>query len=256
MSNHPQRGRFVWHELVSTDVAKSVAFYTQLLGWKTKEVDMGPMKYTLVHAGDQEIAGMMAPPMPGIPSHWVGYMGTDDVDATAAKIKELGGKIHHGPMDIPNVGRFAVAADKEGAVFAAFKGNKEAPAEPERPAVGTFCWSEVMADNPKAAAEFYAKVFDFKVQEMDMGPMGTYRILARGERQTAGVMNIPEMAKKGGAPSHWLHYIHVTDVDASTRNAREIGAKVLVEPTDIPNIGRFSVLEDPAKAVVALFKGK
>ena len=85
-----------------------------------------------------------------------------------------------------------------------------------------------------------------------MGPMGTYRILKSGDRQRGGITGFAP-----GAPKHsaWLEYIAVKDVDGSTRNARELGAKVLMEPMDIPNIGRFSVLADPTGAVIALFKG-
>jgi predicted enzyme related to lactoylglutathione lyase len=82
--------------------------------------------------------------------------------------------------------------------------------------------------------------------------MGTYRIPKSGERQRAGITKFPP-----GAPPHpaWLEYIAVKDVDGSTRNARELGAKTLMEPTDIPNIGRFSVIADPTGAAIALFKG-
>jgi len=58
-----------------------------------------------------------------------------------------------------------------------------------------------------------------------------------------------------GAPSAWLHYVAVADVDVSTRNAKEIGAKVFMEPMDIPKMGRFSVLADPTGAAIALFAG-
>jgi predicted enzyme related to lactoylglutathione lyase len=89
------------------------------------------------------------------------------------------------------------------------------------------------------------------VEEKDMGPMGTYRILKRGEKQTCGIMKQPQ----AGMPSSWLHYIHVSDVDSTTRNAKEIGGQVFMQPMDIPKIGRFSVIADTSGGVVALFKG-
>ena len=119
------------------------------------------------------------------------------------------------------------------------------------PAVGTFCWSEQMSPDPAKAAKHYQALFGYAVEEKDMGPMGTYRVMKRGDRMTCGIMKNP----KDGVPSSWLHYIAVADVDASTRNAKEIGAQVFMEPMDIPKIGRFSVLADPTGSVVALFKG-
>ena len=123
--------------------------------------------------------------------------------------------------------------------------------EPATPPVGTFCWEELMTSDPEGAAKFYSALFGYGVQSMEMGSIGTYRILKRGERQTAGIMKMPEMVPR----ANWLSYIAVKDTDASTRGAKEFGAQVLVQPQDIPNIGRFSVLSDPTGAAVALFTG-
>ncbi len=255
-----QSGRFVWFDMMSTDVPASVKFYSQLLGWKTKEVDMGAMgKYTLIINGERDIGGFMhLDQKHGAPSHWVAYMAVENVDAACETILGAGGKTLMPAMDIPDVGRFAVVADKEGAVFSPFKGNPaSAKAESDGPPpFGDFCWHEVMSEDPAGSAAFYTKVFGYSVKENDMGPMGIYRVLSRGEHMTCGIMQMPEMAKKGGARPHWLHYLHVADVDSSTRNAREIGAKVYSEPMDIPSIGRFSVLADPTGAVFAFFMGE
>jgi predicted enzyme related to lactoylglutathione lyase len=247
-------GRFVWHELHTGDRAQALKFYSTLVGWETKDVSMGPGEaYGLCFLNGKDHAGItksMAPA--GVPPHWLPYLAVEDVDAAAAKVKDLGGKVMSPPMDIPNVGRFAVVTDPTGAAFALHKHATPYPEEPKTPPVSAFCWEELMSTDPEAAAKFYAGLFGYTVDSMDMGPMGTYRILKRGDRQTAGVMGIP----KGAPPhSHWLTYINVKDVDASTRNAKEIGGKVLAQPQDIPKIGRFSVLADPTGAAFALFTG-
>ena len=108
-----------------------------------------------------------------------------------------------------------------------------------------------MTSDPEAAAKFYVDLFGYKVQSTDMGPMGTYRILKRGDRQTAGIMKMPAMVPR----AHWLSYIATKDVDASTREAKDLGAQILVQPQDIPKVGRFSVLDDPTGAGIALFTG-
>src|SRR5579883_1919114 len=131
----PTTGRFVWHELHTGDRAKAAKFYAQLLGWETRDVPMGPGEpYTLGLLGGKDVAGITRSMGPAdAPPHWLPYIAVDDVDASAAKIKALGGKTLMDPMDIPNVGRFAPVTDPQGAAFAIYKGNEAYPAEPEVP---------------------------------------------------------------------------------------------------------------------------
>jgi predicted enzyme related to lactoylglutathione lyase len=232
-----------------------VKFYATLVGWEIKDFPMGPGEpYGLCLLGGKDHAGItksMAPA--GVPPHWLVYIAVDDVDAYAARVKELGGNVMRAPMDIPDVGRFAVCMDPQGAAFALHKHLKPYPEEPQVPPVGSFCWDELLSTDPEGAAQFYSKLLGYAVDEaMDMGPMGKYRIFKRGDRQTAGLMKVPP-----GAPqhSHWLTYIAVKNVDEAARNARELGAKVLMEAQDIPKVGRFVVLADPTGAAVCLFTG-
>lgn len=246
-------GRFVWHELHTGDRAKAMKFYGQLLGWETKEVPMGPETYGLCLHDGKDVAGIMTSKAPAnVPPHWLPYIAVEDVDASAKQAKDLGGKILGAPMDIPNVGRFAVVADPQGATFAIYKGAKPYPEEQTPPPVGAFCWEELSTSDPEAAAKFYAALFGYTIESVDMGPMGTYRILKSGDRQRAGIM---KSMPQGPQQPHWLEYVAVKDVDAATRNAKELGAKTLFGPQDIPNVGRFSVIGDPTGAAIALFKG-
>jgi predicted enzyme related to lactoylglutathione lyase len=250
----PTVGRFVWHELHTSDRAKALKFYETLIGWETKEVPMGPGElYGLCLLGGKDHAGITKSKAPAhVPPHWLPYIAVDDVDKTAARIKELGGKILSAPMDIPNVGRFAPVTDPQGAAFAIHKHATPYPEETERPVVGAFCWEELITSDPEAAAKFYTTVFGYGLETRDMGPMGTYRILKRGDRETAGIMKTPPGA---GPQPHWVTYILVPDVDGSVKNAKELGAKLVVPPQDIPGIGRFAAIDDPTGAGIALFKG-
>jgi uncharacterized protein len=113
-------GTFAWNELITDDPA-DVKFYTDLLGLTTSTMDMGGGQvYTLFEAAGQQVAGSMAPPMPGIPNHWQVYFAVADADATAAKATELGGTVQVPPFDSP-VGRMAVLGDPQGAVFSIIK---------------------------------------------------------------------------------------------------------------------------------------
>lgn len=111
-----------WSELATRDLPKAREFYTALLGWETYESTSGP-GYTHIKVAGQDQGGMieMDAQWEGIPPHWGIYFLVDDCDGVATKIKELGGRIRHGPFDAPNVGRIAMAADGQGAGFSIIK---------------------------------------------------------------------------------------------------------------------------------------
>ena len=118
-------GALTWTELHTTDTDAAKKFYTSLFGWKEKTSDAAGMTYTEFSVGDTVGAGMMAMndqmKSSHVPPHWMVYFQTTDVDATAAKAKSLGANLLVPPMDIPNVGRFSVIADPQGAAFAIYK---------------------------------------------------------------------------------------------------------------------------------------
>jgi predicted enzyme related to lactoylglutathione lyase len=120
----PKQGTFCWNELMTRDVERATKFYTDLIGWKAEDSGMAGMNYTIFKTGDKGDGGMMAMPpdvAPEVPSHWMAYITVDDVDAASAKVTELGGKLLHGPQDIPTVGRFSVIQDPTGAVVGLIK---------------------------------------------------------------------------------------------------------------------------------------
>ena len=115
-----QHGAFSWNELLTTDVAAAKAFYGELLGWTLQDIDVGGMTYTMIKAGDREVGGMMAIPTAsqGRPAAWGSYVTVDNVDTRVVRAQSLGAKICLPPQDIPNVGRFAIIADPQGAMLA------------------------------------------------------------------------------------------------------------------------------------------
>jgi predicted enzyme related to lactoylglutathione lyase len=248
-------GKFVWHDLMTTDPARARAFYSALVGWSYNEVDMGTYKYPMIHAAGADHGGIVnLSAAAGLPSHWVCYVTVDDVDAAAAKAGELGGRVPEGGRDIPGVGRFAAIVSPGGAVICPYKPNTwggEGYDGPGRP--GTFVWHELLALDPEAEGRFFGAIFGWTTQAMDMGPMGTYHLFKRPDRpekDAAGMMKKPE----GSGPSAWLPYIGVEDVDATFAKVEPLGGTVWVKPTDIPNVGRFAVVSDPTGATFALYR--
>jgi len=119
LANEP--GTFSWCELVTTDVAAAMAFYTAVFGWEaeTHGEAGSPGAYTEWKVAGRSVAGMMAKP-PNLPPDagpfWSVYFSVADADAAVARVTELGGRLMMGPRDI-EPGRFAVVADPAGAVF-------------------------------------------------------------------------------------------------------------------------------------------
>jgi predicted enzyme related to lactoylglutathione lyase len=112
-----QHGAFSWLDLVTTDVEDAKRFYTKLFGWTTEEVPMGGMSYTVVKVGGEDVGGIMAmpPQAKGAPPHWGVYVTVDDADATAKLAVQMGARIIVPPKDIPDVGRFCLFQDPQGA---------------------------------------------------------------------------------------------------------------------------------------------
>ncbi|HEY8078034.1 MAG TPA: VOC family protein [Labilithrix sp.] len=247
-----QNGNFVWYENLTKDVKGSIAFYTEVVGWKTQPFDDSG-NYTMWVSSQGPIGGVMTLPEQaakmGVPPHWMGHVQVASVDETASQVKKLGGKVHKDPEDIPNVGRFAVIADPQGASLSVFT-----PKQPmtlhDMTKPGEMCWNELLTTDAKAGLEFYTKVFGWKVlQEMDMGPMGTYRIFGVGEQRVGGAMTVPKGAPM---PTAWLYYVDVGDLDGAIARATTRGAKVMNGPMDIPEGARIAQLTDPLGAAFAL----
>jgi len=117
-------GTLCWTELATRDTKSAERFYTQLFGWSAKTgMADSTMPYTEFSLNGTAFAGMMPiqPEWGNVPPYWMPYFATADCDATAAKTRQLGGSARVPPTDIPNVGRFAVLVDPQGATFAIVK---------------------------------------------------------------------------------------------------------------------------------------
>lgn len=249
MSNAEIRGRFVWHELMTTDPQGAGAFYSKVLGWKTQP--SGMPDYTLWIAGKTQAAGLMAQPesarQSGAPPNWLVYIGTPDVDATAAAAERLGGKVWKAPADIPSVGRFAVIGDPQGATFAIFTPGGSAP--PEGAPSGEFSWHELASSDLQAALSFYSELFGWtRGPAHDMGPAGVYQLIEHAGAQVGGAWKLMDASK----PPHWLTYISVASVDKAAAAAKAAGGRVTQEPMEVPGGSRIAHILDPQGGAFAV----
>lgn len=114
-----QHGSFSWNELMTTDIAAAKKFYNKMFGWEMSDEQTPEMTYTMLKTGDKEVGGMMAIPAEakGMPASWGAYVTVDNVDQQIIQAEKLGGQVVLQPRDIPNVGRFAVISDPQGAML-------------------------------------------------------------------------------------------------------------------------------------------
>ena len=138
----------------------------------------------------------------------------------------------------------AIIADPQGAYVSLYQPETERPASE-----GVFVWDELGTTDADGAQRFYEAVFGWTTS--DMGPeYGGYRIFNRGETGIAGLMGLPDES----IPPHWQPYVAVDDPDATTVKATQLGGSALMEPMDVPNVGRIAVLRDPQGATFGIIK--
>jgi len=242
-----------WVDLGTSDVEGAKVFYGAVFGWETVDVptDQG-MPYTMASKGGKLVAGIG--PIPpdqaaaGMPPMWNSYVNVDSVDDTIAKVTAAGGNVLMPAMDVMDSGRMAFVSDPTGAAIGLWQPGKHTGAELVNEH-GTFTWSELMTDDTSAAGAFYAEVFGWKaeVTEMPNGPYTSYWAEGNVEgNAAAGMMaKTPEM---GSFPNYWGVYFAVDDVDATLGAVKDNGGQVLMQPMDVPEVGRFAVVQDPQGA--------
>jgi predicted enzyme related to lactoylglutathione lyase len=250
------KGRFSWYELMTSDTQGAGKFYSDVVGWSTHEMpspESGP--YTTFNIGDVGMAGMLH-----LPQHtgWIGYISVADVDAHIEKIVEAGGKLWKPATDIPGMLRFAVMSDPQGAAIAVFTPNPAmpSPVRPAPPASGTIGWHELYTTDLEAGFSFYSELFGWtKVSDMNMGPMGVYRIFDEGDHKEMGDGGM--MTKAPHIPvSCWNFYFQVESIGAAVERVDKGGGKVLNGPMQVPGGAWIINGQDPQGAMFSLVSSK
>jgi predicted enzyme related to lactoylglutathione lyase len=240
-------GQVVWHTLNTSDVERAKAFYGELLGWDVETTSMGGQEVDIVnvngagHADFQQASG-------GAPSSWLSHVRVESVDESLRRAEARGAKALVGPTDLPEIGRLCVIQDPQGAVLSVYTPAAEFPVTHD-----AFAWDELMSDDVDASTAFYTDVVGWSTGAMDMGQF-VYTLFKRrdDDQGSAGLLPKPDAA--AGMPNAWVTYLTTDDVDAATAKARELGATVYMEGTDIANVGRIGMIADPTGAMVGLFK--
>ena len=156
----------------------------------------------------------------GATPHWIGYVGVDDVDAAADRIKQLGGAVHVPPTDVPNISRFSVVADPQMATLALVKGLKPGQEQSaELGAPGRVGWHELLAADWEKAFAFYGELFGWQKADAHVGAMGTYQLFSAGGQTIGGMFTKPPTLPV----PFWLYYFNVGDVEAAAKRVEAGG---------------------------------
>lgn len=246
-------GSINWVDLSTPDVAASIAFYRELLGWgsTTSTTPMG--EYTVAKVGEREVAGMMEqdPAAADSPPVWTLFFYIEDMEATLAKVKAAGGTVLEAPFDIPDGPRISVVADPTGAMLALLAGGVRPEGEYLFTSPGAVCWFELLTDDTAAAEAFYTGVFGWAESTSDVGRKG-YTMFTIDDEDVAGMKPLSDGDPAPGVP-YWITYFAVADCAAAEKSAVELGGAVVRTATGIPE-GRYAVLADPHGARFAVME--
>ena len=246
-------GRFVWYELMTTDIEIAKSFYASVVGWGARGASMPAPAYSLFSIGGFPVAGLVNPPVEarrtGVTPRWVGYVGVDDVDAAVNRIKQLGGAVYVPPTDVPNISRFSVVADPQMASLALVKGLRTGQAQSAAPgAPGRVGWHELLAADWEKAFPFYSDLFGWQKADSHFGVMGTYQGFAAGGETIGGMFTKPTTLPL----PFWLYYFNIDDVEAAAKRVEAGGGQILYGPTAVPGGAWIVHCTDPQGAIFAL----
>lgn len=254
-------GTPIWYELMTPDPDAVRAFYRAALGWEIAAggaaVGSGGNDYRAIQRSDGGMAGgvlALSADMlgNGASPGWLPYFDVEDVDAAAAKITDLGGKVWMGPRSI-EVGRMAMVAGPQGAPFYVMDpvpppGQPDAKSDVFKPKAPGHCWwNELQTTDEPSATAFYKALFGWSAEQaMPMGDKGDYRFIEAGGEQI-GAIN-PWMADY--MTLGWLPYFGVADIDAAKAAVEANNGTVTRDVHQVPGGDFIFTANDPAGAPV------
>jgi uncharacterized protein len=253
MAETSPRGRFEWHELLTSDTDAAAKFYPAVTGWGIMPFADDP-SYRMWTVAGVPIGGLLALPdeakAMGEPPNWLPYIAVPDVDMAVRQAMAMSARTYVEPRDIPNVGRFAVLADPQGATFAVYSAAGRWPGHEGPATIGEFSWHELMTSDWRSALVFYQALFGWDTtSSMDMGPGGIYQMFGRNGIPLGGIYNKPPNVE-GGA--RWLSYVRVPDADKLVKVVVKRGGAVVSGPMEVPGGDRIVTCRDPQGAQFAV----
>jgi len=253
-SQEHHAGKVIFVELVTPDIAAAKQFYGELFGWTFRDIQAGAKEYAEAYLDGHPVAGLFHKELPTGAQRrpgWLSFIAVRDVDAAKEAALRNGAKLLFGPRSISNLGRRAVFADPQGAVFAVLASESGDPPD-VLAAPGEWIWSSLLTSDPDTDAAFYQTLFGYEVFDLPADGSGQHFTLASDSYARASVNTLP-----GNRPDihpHWLNFVRVEDADKTTAKLVALGGRVLVEPRLDRHGGRIAIVADPLGAVFGLME--
>jgi predicted enzyme related to lactoylglutathione lyase len=246
-------GRFVWYELITTDVAAAKAFYAKVMGWEAQDASTPDIAYTLFSASGTAVSGLMELPQDaqkmGATPRWMVYVGVADADAAAQRIKGLGGAVYVPPTN-SNIGRVSVVADPQKASFGLVEGLKFERSQPAGTQLGHVGWSELRAENWQQVFAFYGELFGWQKAGADAGRAESHQLFGAGGQTIGGMFNKHAIAIE--RIPFWLNYVNIENLDAAVDQVKSAGGEISEGPLELPDGGWIVRCRDPQGAAFAM----
>jgi predicted enzyme related to lactoylglutathione lyase len=241
-------GKFVWHNLITSDGAAAREFYGGLFGWEFDIKDDG--RYSVITFEGRNLGGILDASMDGNApkrAHWLSAMSVANLDASLAAVSEAGGKQHEAPIDVSGVGRVVTVEDADGAVLHLLDSERGDPPDVE-PRVHTWLWHELLANHADRARDFYETAFGYRAEPLKKNPSADYRVLWSAGKARAGILPNPFDSTR----SAWIPYVRVEDPTSLAERVPELGGTVVIAPRPDVRDGTLALILDPSGAPVAL----
>ncbi len=247
-------GKPIFLELVTPDLDASELFYGQMFGWRFRATEDKAPDYAVATINDHPVAGLIrrevAGPLTRKPA-WLTMFSVRDADATKVLAEQYGAHVVRPPKDIPGLGRQAIYADPQGAIFGTLVSVSGDP-EDELVPLGQWIWSSLHTTDPDTDAGFYQSIFSYQVFDLPDDNGGGHFMLASDEYARASVNRLP--AGQAYRYPYWLNYIRVLNTDDTITKLRALGGKVIVPPHSDRHGGQIAVVSDPNGAAFGLLE--
>lgn len=249
-----QRGKLVWLDLVTADLAGARRFYGALFGWTFADLGDSKGAYTMAYKAGFPVSGMVERKElrnRERQARWIGFMSVADVKGAAAAVASKGGRVLIPPRQVPARGEMAVVADPDDAPFGLINAAGGDPADELGPA-GDWIWSLYQSPDAGSAAAFYQDLGGYEVVEADPVGQAPHFLLVAGGYARGSVVEIP--AERSGLRPDWLYFARVASVSESLAQAVALGGKVVMEPRPGVLNGRLALITDPSGAPLGLME--
>ncbi len=253
-SQEHHTGKTVFVQLVTPDLAASERFYTGLLGWQFQPVANTRVPYAVALSGGTLVGGAAQRAIPAgqhLQSAWLGFFSVPDVNAAVTLAVAQGAKTLAAPHDVPGLGREAVLADPQGAVFGILASSSGDPPDVLSP-VGTWIWRSLLTSDPTSDAAFYNTVLGFDATAFPSEGAVQHLLLVSGTYARATANSFP--SNRPDMHPHWLNYVRVANAAQTAATATSLGGRVLVPPHPDRHGGMIAVIADPEGAPLGLFE--